>query len=69
MININLCFLIEINKYLKKLGVTRWREMRVGFIRSARLVPFEDVYCRVTNYGPNPKGVGYRPNKPNTINL
>ena len=26
-------------------------------------------YCRVTNYGPNPKRVGYRPNKPNTINL
>ena len=25
--------------------------------------------CRVTNCGPNPKGVGYRPNKPNTINL
>ena len=25
--------------------------------------------CRVTNYGPNPKGIGYRPNKPNTINL
>ena len=25
--------------------------------------------CRVTNCGPNPKGIGYRPNKPNTINL
>ena len=25
--------------------------------------------CRVTNYGPNPKGIGYRPNKPNTINF
>ena len=25
--------------------------------------------CRVTNYSPNPDGVGYGSNKPNTINL
>ena len=25
--------------------------------------------CRVINCGPNPKIIGYRPNKPNTINL
>ena len=28
-----------------------------------------NIYCRVTNCGPNPKGVGYRPIKPNIINL
>ena len=26
-------------------------------------------YCKVTNCGPNPKGIGNGPNKPNTINL
>ena len=26
-------------------------------------------YCRVTNCSPNPKDMGYKPNKPNTINL
>ena len=25
--------------------------------------------CRVTNCSPNPKELGYKPNKPNTINL
>ena len=27
------------------------------------------ITCRVTNRSPNPNGIGYRPNKPNTINL
>ena len=27
------------------------------------------IYCRVTNCSPNPKDMGYKPNKPNTINL
>ena len=26
-------------------------------------------HCRVTNCSLNPKGLGYRPSKPNTINL
>ena len=25
--------------------------------------------CKVRNCGPNPKGLGYRPNEPDTINL
>ena len=27
------------------------------------------AYCKVTNCGSNPKIIGYRPNKSNTINL
>ena len=30
---------------------------------------FKDNNCRVTNCSPNPDGIGYGPNKPNTINL
>ena len=29
----------------------------------------QNICCRVTNCSPNPKEVGYRPNKPSTINL
>ena len=28
-----------------------------------------EICCRVTNCSPNPKELGYKPNKPNTINL
>ena len=27
------------------------------------------TYYRVTNYSPNPKELGYKPNEPNTMNL
>ena len=29
----------------------------------------ENYLCRVRNCSPNPDGIGYGPNKPNTINL
>ena len=35
-------------------------------LQAAHLVEWD---CKVTNCSPNPKGIGYEPNKPNTINL
>ena len=41
------------------------------FLLLLKILYSNEIYClcKVTNCSPNPKGAGYGPNKPNTINL
>ena len=41
----------------------------VGFLKKKKNRIFGKSCCRVTDCGPNPDGIGYGSNKPNTINL
>ena len=37
--------------------------------KGGRIIVLYIYICRVTNCNPNPNGIGYGPNEPNTINL